>query len=256
MSRSQAQPRVTLPGCERRAVLLPQESAPGAALEGKEDPIRLRRYSSTAGIRRAPTMPPAPAQIRSHRIRKPRQKMLLPRVNSCLEQSKSRFDRDPCRDRPMACVPRRSKSPSPDRLHSALVKPQADSFRQADLRRAPVRVHEDQQRHAPLQLGLPRLIGVLWVGTVRALRRRHSRSIKTRGPAPSGLIARRATNRISQPIANGVAFSSATGTVLSGIQGSPILSTGVRTRVADASRIVGGTGSSGLWFCGRVGFRS
>ena len=50
--------------------------------------------------------------------------------------------------------------------------------------------------------------------------------------------------------------SGACATRWSGIQGSPILSTGVRTRVADASRIVGGTGSSGLWFCGRVGFRS
>ena len=42
----------------------------------------------------------------------------------------------------------------------------------------------------------------------------------------------------------------------SGIQGRPMLSTGVRIRGADGSKIVGGTGSSCSRFCGMVGLRS
>jgi hypothetical protein len=42
----------------------------------------------------------------------------------------------------------------------------------------------------------------------------------------------------------------------SGIQGKPMLSTGFSSRGAEGSRIVGGIGGSGFWFCGSVGFKN
>src|SRR5208282_1808851 len=44
--------------------------------------------------------------------------------------------------------------------------------------------------------------------------------------------------------------------VSSGIQGSPILSVGVRTGAVPGSKIVGGSGKCGCSFCGSVGFTS
>jgi hypothetical protein len=141
------------------------------------------------------------------------EKNVTPLSYKRLEEPENGFDRHPGGNRAPRAVARGHKFPGANGLHRALVEPQSNSLRDADLRRAAVRVNQNQQRHRPLQPRFPRFVRVLRIGAIRASWQRDAGLINPRFPAYTYSVARRIAHRVSRAIADGVAVSPAGGTI-------------------------------------------
>ena len=85
-----------------------------------------------------------------------------------LEEPEYRFDRHPSRNGATRRIECRHEFPAANGLHCSIIESQSNPSYHADLRRPPVRPHQNLQRHRPLQLRLTRFVGILGIWAIRA----------------------------------------------------------------------------------------